>query len=121
MSPVNTVVVRKRYTIYASPSSTPQAHLYDKIAGRVLRKPLHQDDYTLHDWVHLCDYLNDRITGYPVPSALIPLRSQHNEDRRRAGGDFPKPINTGRLRANVGRGNTERGRVTRRKGGTPRK
>lgn len=93
------VIVRPRYGVYATPSSDAQAYLYDKIAGRIVNKAHHQSAYTIHDWVHVCDYLNDRVTGYPVPSALLTLRSEHNEDRRQT----PKPINTGRLRASYRR------------------
>lgn len=117
MSPiVITVKVKPRYAVYATPSSDPQAYLYDKIKGRIVNKVRHQNAYTLHDWVHLCDYLNDRITGYPVPSALLTLRSEHNEDRRQA--EASKPINTGRLRASL---TDDRRRPARGKGGAASK
>jgi hypothetical protein len=113
---INTVIVRPRYTVYATPSANPQAYMFDKIAGHVKHRRRHQDEYTLHDWVHLCDYVNDRVSGYPVPSALLTLRSKHNEDRRQA--DASKPINTGRFRANLA---SDRRRPARGKGRAARK
>lgn len=97
---VVTVKLRPRYSVRCVPESgAPSAELFDRIAGyRKARRP-HQSAYTLHDWVHLADYLNDRVASYPVPASLLYMRSEHNEDRRKA--EHPKPINTGRLRASL--------------------
>lgn len=79
---VVTVKVRPRY-ILAGNLDAPI--IYDRVTKEMhgAERP-HRRAYKSRDWIDMADYLNDRITGYPVPSALLPLRSEHNEDRRQA-------------------------------------
>lgn len=118
------VKLKPRYSVRCVPDEAFETvELYDRKlhSRRILR--LHQQAYTVLDWLHTCAYFNERDAGYPVPESLTALRSQHDEDRRRSGGDFPPPAKTRRLRLSyVGRRTVVAGEpIKRRKGRAARK
>lgn len=84
MAIVVTVKMRPRYGVRATPNrGASDAEIFDHVTGyRKARRP-HQSEYSVLDWVHTAEYLSNRVAGYPVPCALIPLRTKHNEDRRK--------------------------------------
>lgn len=85
---VITVKMRPRYEVMPWEQEKPSAvgfGIRDRVDSKAMhtaRHHVHRRAYTLADWVALCDYMNDRIAGYPVPSKLLPMLSEHNEDRR---------------------------------------